>query len=183
MKCESLCIFKDPDEEGGEEISVGDQSVIAMSIGNGISALLGGFGGCGLIPQTVLNLKSGGGGPLSSIVYAVSMAMFVLVLAPLVGQVSQAALGGLMLTVAYATVQWGASWGTLMRALGRSGAEPPSNGSPERSAPLIELTALVLTTYLCYAVDMASGIVFGVLIERALNAGRGLWQKLRPAPA
>ena len=45
--------------------SVPTRSVLAMSVGNTISALFGGFGGCGLIPQTVL--KSGGGGPFSSI--------------------------------------------------------------------------------------------------------------------
>ena len=84
-------------------------SVFALAVGNGASALLGGFGGCGLIPQTVLNLNSGGGGALASAAYAASMASFVLVLAPAVGQISQAALAGLTISVALSTVQWRAT--------------------------------------------------------------------------
>ena len=41
---------------------VSRRSVVGMAWGKVASALLGGFGGCGLIPQTVLNVKSGGRG-------------------------------------------------------------------------------------------------------------------------
>merc|ERR1712048_1543702 len=47
-------------------MDVPTKSVIGGAVGKFISALLGGFGGCGLVPQTVLNVKSGGGGALSS---------------------------------------------------------------------------------------------------------------------
>merc|ERR1719201_2287416 len=97
-------------------VDVPSKSVIAMAVGNALSGLIGGFGGCGLIPQTVLNMKSGGGGPLSSAVYAVSMALFVLVFAPLVAQIPQAALAGLMITVAISTIQWDVSLSFLKGA-------------------------------------------------------------------
>lgn len=148
---------------------VASKSVMAMAVGNGLSSMLGGFGGCGLIPQTVLNLKSGGGGPLSSGVYAVSMAAFVLVFAPAVAQISKAALAGLMFTVAYATIQWDFSITTIRNAFSGKKEKP-------EDSPLIDLTTLGLTTYLCYAVDMGTGIVLGVVAERVLRAVRGLFK-------
>merc|ERR1712003_474857 len=84
-------------------MDVPTRSVIGGAVGKFISALVGGFGGCGLVPQTILNVESGGGGALSSASYAASMASFVVFFAPLVGQVSMVALAGIMLTVAYDT--------------------------------------------------------------------------------
>ena len=185
MKGEPLCALPAPGTAPIQGFSVPDKSVIAMSVGNLISSLLGGFGGCGLIPQTVLNLKSGGGGPLSSLVYAVSMAVFVLILAPLVGKVSQAALAGIMLSVAFSTVQFGPSLTILKRAFGQAPPAPlPAPGMPAEPPPLVALVSLAVTSYLCYAVDMASGIVAGVVLERVLVAIGGLLSKATgPKPA
>jgi len=191
MKGESMCtpgnlcaLPGDDDTASNEGFSVPDKSVIGMSVGNLISSLLGGFGGCGLIPQTVLNLKSGGGGPLSSLVYAVSMSIFVLILAPLVGQVSQAALAGIMLSVAFSTVQFGPSLTILKRAFGQAPPAPlPAPGMPAEPPPLVALVSLAVTSYLCYAVDMASGIVAGVVLERVLVAIGGLFSGPKPATA
>jgi MFS superfamily sulfate permease-like transporter len=149
-----------------------------------VSSLLGGFGGCGLIPQTVLNMKSGGGGPLSSLVYAVSMAVFVLILAPLVGQVSQAALAGIMLSVAFSTVQFGPSLTIIKRAFGMAPPVPlPAPGMPAEPPPLVALVSLAATSYLCFKVDMATGIVAGVVLERVLGAIGGLFSGPKPATA
>ena len=191
MKGENLCtpgnlcaLPGDDDTAPNDGFSVPDKSVIGMSVGNLISSLLGGFGGCGLIPQTVLNLKSGGGGPLSSLVYAVSMSVFVLLLAPLVGQVSQAALAGIMLSVAFSTVQFGPSLTILKRAFGQAPPAPlPAPGMPAEPPPLVALVSLVVTSYLCYSVDMATGIVAGVVLERVLGAIGGLFSGPKPATA
>ncbi len=67
---------------------------MALATGIGVSAMFGGLGGCGLVPQTVLNLKSRGVGAISQGSYAASMGLFVLVLGPAVGQLLQAALAG-----------------------------------------------------------------------------------------
>jgi len=156
-------------QTAGNGEDVASKSVMAMAVGNFLSSILGGFGGCGLIPQTVLNMKSGGGGPLSSMVYAVSMAAFVLVFAPAVAQISKAALAGLMFTVAYATIQWDFSM-TAIRNVFSGKREKPED------APLVDLATLGLTTYLCYAVDMGTGIVLGVVGERVFRAVRGFFK-------
>ena len=44
-----------------------DQALYALSTSNVVSTVLGGFGGCGLIPNTLLNLQSGGRGMTSGV--------------------------------------------------------------------------------------------------------------------
>lgn len=143
------------------EYDIPTRSVLAMSAGNTISAFLGGFGGCGLIPQTVLNIKSGGGGPAASISYAIAMALMVVLLAPLVGQISQAALAGIMITIAYDTVAWSSSFNSLKAVIS------PSDG---RTKPLIDMLALVISSYICYFGNLAVGIIFGVVFQRGIIA-------------
>merc|ERR1712048_1190839 len=116
-------------------MDVPTRSVIGGAVGKFISALIGGFGGSGLVPQTILNVKSGGGGALSSAAYAASMASFVVFFAPLVGQVSMVALAGIMLTVAYDTIQWGATKDLIVAAL--PGNEQKSPGARSEFAALI----------------------------------------------
>ena len=168
LKNEKLCTFNEDGEiecmlpTGDVDLVTGvdypTQSVLAMSVGKGISAIFGGFGGCGLIPQTVLNIKSGGGGPLSSAAYAISMIMFVLFAAPLVGQISLAALAGIMFCVSFDTIQWGATFGAAKAAIKKSGKGVRS-----------ELAGLAVAMYICYTGDMAVGISAGVIVEKALK--------------
>jgi SulP family sulfate permease len=165
--------FKNSKESGPMAgYDVPTKSVLGGSVGKFISALLGGFGGCGLVPQTVLNVKSGGGGALSSAAYAISMASFVVFFAPLVGQVSMVALAGIMLTVAYDTIQWGATKDIIVASLPGKAQKTPGTRS--------ELAALIVTFCLCYKVDMAVGIVSGILTSKGLRA---LGAKTAPAPA
>jgi len=136
-----------------------------LAAGNVASALFGGFGGCGLIPQTLLNTQSGGRGSLSSAAYAMAMATFVVAAAPLIGAVPLAALAGVMLTVALSTIQLEWTAQTVASAFSRSG--------PAWRAKL-SLIALLVTSLTCYFVDMAAGIVAGVLVTAASNmAGSG----------
>ena len=151
------------------------RSVLAMSAGNTISAFLGGFGGCGLIPQSVLNIKSGGGGPLSSASYAAAMAAFVVFFAPLVGKISEAALAGIMITVAYDTVAWGSSMNAIKAVIqppskydmmDSKGSRPPVS----RVQRMINLLTLGGTSYICYFGNLAVGIIAGVVFQRGLSA-------------
>jgi MFS superfamily sulfate permease-like transporter len=59
-----------------------------------VSALFGGFGGCGLIPNTLLNGTSGGEGYASSFAYSLFLALFVVVFAPIIGKIPMASLAG-----------------------------------------------------------------------------------------
>ena len=47
----------------------------------------------------------------------------------------------------------------------------------KNDAPLIDLTTLGVTTVLCYKVDMGTGIVLGVVLEKVLRTAKGLLTK------
>ena len=66
-----------------------------MYTGNAASSMFGGFGGCALIPNTILNNRQGGESYVSSLAYAFSILLSVLLFAPMIGQVPMAALAGM----------------------------------------------------------------------------------------
>ena len=162
-RCEELCTFfyDDNDEivlEGGQgPLDVPTSSVLALSLGNAVSAATGGFGGCGLVPQTVLNLQSGGAGVASVASYASSMAVFGLVLAPAVGQISSAALAGVLVSVSIDTIAWRPTLDTLRAAL-------DDDDDARR-----RLFVLVVTAVLCYEAGFAIGIVTGVALDKSMR--------------
>merc|ERR1711871_1415597 len=169
---ETLLAGKVVDElTGGEhkaDYDVPTRSVIGMSAGNFASALFGGFGGCGLIPQTVLNIKSGGGGKWSSASYAAAMAAFIVFFAPLVGQIPEAALAGVMLTVGADTVTWGESANSVKRILKPDDFKDKAGNAVRRSTRAMELLILWGTSYVCYFGNLAVGIIGGILAQMAL---------------
>ena len=71
-----------------------DDTVVGLGLGNIITSFFGGFGGCGLIPNTVLNTYNGGNSYISSVAYSISTAICVLLLAPVIGRIPVAALAG-----------------------------------------------------------------------------------------
>ena len=161
------------DEAGTEQ---GTKSVLAMSAGNTLSALLGGFGGCGLIPQTVLNVNSGGGGRFSSVAYALAMASFVVLFAPLAGQISQAALAGIMVKVAYDTVAWGPTKHVVDAVLNPSEHPGEDGEAVDRIQRVIELATLASVGVICYTGKIAEGILGGAAVQVGLTK---LFKKLR----
>lgn len=169
---ETLLSGKVVDDMTGEDSTanydVPTRSVLAMSAGNIVSSLLGGFGGCGLIPQTVLNIKSGGLGSFSSVSYALAMASFVLFFAPLVGAISQAALAGIMITVAYDTVAWGSSLKAVQAVINPTDHPDATGRAVSRAQRMIELLALAMSSYICYFGNLAVGIIAGVVVQRGL---------------
>ena len=163
-RCEELCtFFYDEDGEivleGGQgPLDVPTSSVLALSLGNAVSAVTGGFGGCGLVPQTVLNLQSGGAGASSVAAYASSMALFGLVLAPAVGKISAAALAGVLVTVSIVGLHLIVSSDTVRAAL-------EDDDDARR-----RLVVLAVTAVLCYEAGFAAGIVTGVVLDKATES-------------
>ena len=163
-RCEELCTFF-YDEDGeivlegeGRQLDVPTSSVLALSLGNAVSAATGGFGGGGLVPQTVLNLQSGGAGAVSVAAYASSMCLFGLVLAPAVGQISAAALAGVLVSVSIDTIQWRPTLDTLRAAL-------DDDDDARR-----RLVVLAVTAVLCYEAGFSVGIVAGAALDKATES-------------
>ena len=77
-----------------------------QGIANITAGLLGGMPGCAMIGQTVINLKSGGRGRLSTFVAGAFLLVLVVFLGPWVRQIPMAALVAVMIMVSISTFSW-----------------------------------------------------------------------------
>lgn len=135
---------------------------VSLALGSTVSALFGGFGGCGLIPQTLLNIQSGGRGTVSVLIYSFIMAVGVLFSSSLIKMVPLSSLAGIMILVALRTVQWEPTKTALTRAISSI------KGGKSYSSELISFVALAVSSLVCFYVDMGSGIILGVILEKLL---------------
>jgi SulP family sulfate permease len=126
-----------------------------QGIANIVCGFFGGMGGCAMIGQSLINVKSGGRGRLSGITAAIALLLFILFLAPLIEAVPMAALVGVMFMVVIGTFEW-----TTLQTW--------------RRIPLPEvLIMIVVAAYTVVMHDLASAVLIGV----ALSALVFSWNK------
>ncbi|GHC29257.1 sodium-independent anion transporter [Kushneria pakistanensis] len=78
-----------------------------QGIANIATGFLGGMAGCGMIGQTVINVKSGGRTRLSTMTAGIGLLIMVVFLGPWVAQIPMAALVAVMVMVSIGTFDWG----------------------------------------------------------------------------
>jgi SulP family sulfate permease len=118
------------------------------------SALIGGMGGCAMIGQSVINVRSGGRGRLSTFVAGAFLLFLILVLDDLVRIIPMAALVAVMIMVSIGTFSW------------RSILDLRRNPLPSS----IVMLATVITTVATH--DLAKGVIVGVLLSGVFFAGK-----------
>jgi SulP family sulfate permease len=118
-----------------------------QGIANFATGFLGGMGGCAMIGQSVINVKSGGRGRLSALVAGSFLLFLIVVLGPWVAQIPMAALVAVMIMVSIGTFNWGS-----IRNL--------------RSHPWSSSVVMVATVVVVVAThDLARGVLVGVLLS------------------
>ena len=130
-----------------------------QGIANIAAGLLGGMAGCAMIGQSVINVKSGGRGRLSTLVAGVFLLILVVFAGPWVARIPMAALVAVMIMVSIGTFSWAS-----VRDL-RS--HPASS-----SVVMIATVAVTVMTH-----DLARGVLTGVLLS-ALFFARKVGQVL-----
>lgn len=118
-----------------------------QGIANIASGFLGGMAGCAMIGQSVINVKSGGRGRLSSFAAGVILLIMVVFLGPWVKQIPMAALVAVMIMVSIGTFNWASIKGL---------AQHPKTSSIVMVATVI----VVVSTH-----DLAKGVLAGVLLS------------------
>ena len=83
-----------------------NQECRGQGCANIVAGLLGGMPGCAMIGQTVINIKSGGRGRLSTFVAGAFLLVLVVFLGPWVRQIPMAALVAVMIMVSISTFSW-----------------------------------------------------------------------------
>lgn len=134
---------------------------VGQGAGNFLAGLTGGFGGCALLGQSIINMQSGGGiSRWSGMSMAVFLALGIVAGAPLLANVPVASLVGVMLLVCHSTFSW-----SSLRLLHKI---------PRLDAAVIALVSIV-TVQKDLAVAVLSGIIasslgFAYKQSRALTA-------------
>jgi len=107
----TLQLIDDMTETRGQ----GNRECLAQGGANFLSGLFGGMGGCAMIGQSLINIKSGGRGRWSGIVAALTLAIFIMVGGPVIVQIPIAALVGVMFMVVIGTFEWATlrTWGRV----------------------------------------------------------------------
>lgn len=136
----------------------GNKESVAQGIGNFLSGLLGGMGGCAMIGQSLINVSNGARARLSGIVAAVMLLVFVMFGSSLIERVPMAALTGLMIMVAIGTFEW-ASLKTF-------------NKIPKSDILVMVLVTLVTVFLHNLALAVIIGVIIAALVFAWDNAKR-----------
>lgn len=118
-----------------------------LGVANVAASLFGGIAGCGMIGQTVSNVRYGGRGRLSTLFAGAFLLILMVALKPWVSQVPVAALVAIMVMVSASTFDWGS-----LRLLVR---HPRLS-----SAVMLATVAVTLLTH-----NLAAGVAAGVLLS------------------
>jgi SulP family sulfate permease len=137
-------------DEMTESKSDKNKEIRGQGIANTITGFFGGMAGCAMIGQSVINVKSGGRGRLSSMVAGVFLLFLILVLGDMVRQIPMAALVGVMIMVSIGTFDW-----QSLRELRRV---PVTD-----SFVMISTVAIVVYTH-----DLAKGVIAGVILSAVI---------------
>nr|WP_275899674.1 SulP family inorganic anion transporter [Bacillus piscicola] len=131
-----------------------DKECRGQGYANVVTGFFGGMAGCAMIGQSVINVKSGGRGRLSTFVAGVFLMFLIIVLGNLVVQIPMAALAGVMIMVSISTFDWNS-----LRMLTRV----PKSDSV---VMLVTVTTVVITH------DLSKGVFAGVLLSAIFFAGK-----------
>ena len=129
----------------------GNQECIAQGTGNFINGLFGGMGGCAMIGQSIINIKSGGRGRLSGMVASIALLIFILFGSQYIEQVPIAALVGVMFMVVIGTFAW-------------------STFKIWNKVPLADVLVILLVTVLTVLFDLAIAVFAGVIVSSLVFA-------------
>ncbi|MDC0910628.1 SulP family inorganic anion transporter [Candidatus Pseudothioglobus singularis] len=84
-----------------------NRECIGQGVANTVTGFFGGMGGCAMVGQSLINIKSGGRGRLSGIVASLVLLFFILYLANYIEMIPVAVLIGVMMMVVIGTFEWG----------------------------------------------------------------------------
>lgn len=118
-----------------------------QGIANFITGFFGGMAGCALIGQSIINIKSGGRGRLSTLTSGIFLMFLIIVLGDVVVKIPMPVLVGVMIMVSATTFNW-SSFKFLKQA-------PKSE-----SLVMLFTVAIILYTH-----NLAIGVVIGVILS------------------
>ncbi|NNC71311.1 MAG: SulP family inorganic anion transporter [Sphingomonadaceae bacterium] len=129
------------------------QECYGQGAANFFTGFIGGMGGCAMIGQSVINIKSGGWRRLSTFLAGVMLLVLIVALGPWVAQIPMPALVAVMIFVSISTFRW------------RSFLEIRHHPKVSTAVMLATVVTVVWTH------DLAQGVLVGVLLSGIFFAG------------
>ena len=139
------------------------QECIAQGAANLLTGFFGGMGGCAMIGQSMINVKSGARTRIAGIAAALFLLVFILFAAPLIELIPLAALVGVMFMVVIGTFAWNS-----LKILAK--------------VPAMDAFVIILVTVVTVLEDLAVAVVVGVIVSAlayAWNNARRIHAKTR----
>lgn len=124
----------------------GNKECVAQGGANIVTGLFGGMGGCAMIGQSIINIKSGGRTRLSGIVASLMLLAFILFASSYIEQVPIAALVGVMFMVVVGTFAW-----SSFRIINK--------------IPRTDVFVIILVSALTVMFDLAIAVFAGVIVS------------------
>ena len=148
------------DQRGGAS-----RECVAQGAANFVTGFFGGMGGCAMIGQSMINVKSGGRTRIAGIAAALFLLVFILFAARLIEQIPIAALVGVMFMVVIGTFAW-------------------HSITTIRKVPRADALVIVTVTTVTVVEDLAIAVVVGVIMSAlvyAWNAAKTIQASKRPS--
>ena len=134
----------------------GNVECVGQGVANVVTGFFGGMGGCAMIGQSMINIRSGGRGRLSGISAALFLLAFILFASGLIERIPVAALTGVMFMVVIGTFEW-ASFRII------------------RQIPKSDAFVIVLVSIVTVFTDLAIAVFTGVIVSALVFA----WENAR----
>ena len=131
-----------------------NRECIGQGIANTATGFIGGMAGCAMIGQSIINVKSGGRGRLSTLCAGIFLLLMIVFLGDWVKQIPMAALVAIMIMVSIGTFSWS--------SLKNLRTHPHSS-----SMVMLATVFVVITTH-----NLAIGVFVGVLLSGIFFAGK-----------
>ncbi|MGA9541659.1 MAG: SulP family inorganic anion transporter [Methyloceanibacter sp.] len=131
-----------------------NQECVGQGLANTCTGFIGGMAGCAMIGQSMINVKSGGRGRLSTFTAGAMLLFLIVVLGDIVGQIPMPALVAIMIMVSIGTFSWSSI---------RNLRDHP------RSSSIVMLATVIATVY---THNLAIGVLTGVLLSGIFFAGK-----------
>jgi SulP family sulfate permease len=131
-----------------------NQECIGQGVANSATGFIGGMAGCAMIGQSIINVKSGGRGRLSTFCAGMFLLIMVVGLGDLVSQIPMAALVAIMIMVSIGTFSWSSIKNLRLHP---------------RSSSIVMLATVATVVY---THNLAIGVLVGVLLSGTFFAGK-----------
>ncbi len=122
------------------------QECVAQGVANTVTGFFGGMGGCAMIGQSMINVKSGGRTRVAGVAAALFLLLFIVAASPVIELIPLAALVGVMFMVVIGTFAW-------------------NSIKVMRKVPLTDAFVILLVTGVTVAYDLATAVFVGVIVS------------------